>query len=161
MPIPCCLGKARAVSLSSTAGLPGSCGAEGNNEKGSLEQQGQSAPFPIAALGHSRGDNAAPPPPSHPCGVQILQEKPRLLPRAGNSLKQGTACGDVGKGHHPLWGWRERGWGVRGTAVSSGTTRAGGATLGLLHTDILAFILKKSVSFFPQKILLLWCISEK
>lgn len=81
----------------------------------------------------------------------MLQEKPRLLPRAGNSLKLGTACGDGGKGHHPLWGRRERGWGVQGTAVSSGTTRAGGATLGFLHTDILAFIKKKKVSFFPPK----------
>lgn len=43
------------VSLSSTAGLFRRCGAEGNNEKGSLEQQGQSIPAPLAVLSHSQG----------------------------------------------------------------------------------------------------------
>lgn len=52
-----------------------------------------------------------------------------------------THCGDGGSGA-----------GVsREPLCPTGTTRAGGATLGLLHTDILAFILKKSVSFFSPK----------
>lgn len=42
-----------------------------------------------------------------------MQDKTWLLSRARNSQKHGMAHGDMGKGYHPIWRWRERSWDCR------------------------------------------------
>lgn len=60
-----------------------------------------------------------------------MQDKSRLLPRAGDSQKRDTARGDLGKGYRAVGTRRERGRGSRDCGGHAGTSWSCGSNGGV------------------------------